>query len=154
MQIPCISCQSRFRLNRRLVKATGSLVRCSKCENIFMVYPPAINDEPDVKVTNINLSLLDRLFEVEQTNLVKSIFVQTSEGINIHSIDETASIDDFEEEEDDQNPEIENIDLAEFLNHTEYEDMIEWDVPPNKDNLTAGERIFYLGKQDIDISDV
>lgn len=154
MQIPCISCKSIFLLDSSHVKATGTLVRCSKCEFIFRVYPPAINDEPVVKVTNINLSLLDRLFEVEQTNTVNSILVQTSEGINIHSIDETASIEDFEEEEDDRYPEIENIYLAEFPDHTEYEDLIEWDYPPNKDNPTDGERIFYNGKRDIDIHEV
>ena len=155
MQITCISCKSIFLLDSSHVKATGTLVRCSKCECIFKVYPPpAINDEPVGKVTNINLSLLDRLFEVDQTNMVKSIFVQTSEGISVHSIDETDSIMDFEEEEDDQYPEIENIDLAEFTGHTENEDLIEWDIPPNKDNPTDGERIFYNGKQDIDINEV
>ena len=154
MQISCKSCQSRFQLNSRLVKATGSLVRCSKCEYIFMVYPPAINDDPVVKVTNINLSLLDRLFEIEQTNMVKSILVQTSEGIKLHSIDEKASIVDFEEEEDDQDPEIEKIDPAYLPDLSEYENMIEWDDPPQKDNLTDGERIFYNGKQDIDVNEI
>ena len=101
MQIPCVACQSIFFLDNSHVEASGTLVRCSKCKHIFRVYPPASNDIPDVKVTNINLSLLDKLFEVEQTNMVKSIFFQTSEGINIHSIDEAASIEEFEEEEDD-----------------------------------------------------
>jgi len=29
-----------------------------------MVYPPAFNDEPDVKDTNIDQPILDELFEV------------------------------------------------------------------------------------------
>ena len=65
----------------------------------------------------------------------------------------TASIEDFEEEEDDQYPKIENIDLAEFIDHTENEDLIEWDIPPNKDNPTDGERIFYNGKLDKNINE-
>ena len=40
MEITCISCQSLFHLNSCLVKATGSLVRCSKCQHVFRVFPP------------------------------------------------------------------------------------------------------------------
>ena len=39
MIIPCISCHRQFRLNNRLVKPTGSMVRCSNCQHIFVVYP-------------------------------------------------------------------------------------------------------------------
>lgn len=44
MFIPCESCNSMFRLDSSLVKPTGSLVKCSKCGEIFKVYPP---DEVD-----------------------------------------------------------------------------------------------------------
>ena len=40
MIIPCKSCQSTFRLDSKLVKSTGSMVRCSKCQDVFKVYPP------------------------------------------------------------------------------------------------------------------
>ena len=39
MIIPCKSCNSAFQLDSSLVKPTGSKVRCSKCGNIFKVYP-------------------------------------------------------------------------------------------------------------------
>ena len=40
MIIPCKSCQSTFRLKSKLVKPTGSRVRCSKCSDVFKVFPP------------------------------------------------------------------------------------------------------------------
>jgi predicted Zn finger-like uncharacterized protein len=39
MIIECISCSRRFNLNENLLKPTGFIVRCSKCGNIFPVYP-------------------------------------------------------------------------------------------------------------------
>jgi predicted Zn finger-like uncharacterized protein len=39
MVIECISCSRKFNLNENLLKPTGSIVRCSKCGNIFSAYP-------------------------------------------------------------------------------------------------------------------
>jgi predicted Zn finger-like uncharacterized protein len=39
MVIECIGCLIRFNLNENLLKPTGSLVRCSKCGNIFPAFP-------------------------------------------------------------------------------------------------------------------
>lgn len=123
MQIPCISCQSRFRLDSSLVKATGSLVRCSKCKYIFRVYPPA-NDEPTTKETKMDQSAPDGLFEVERANMANGSPVKISEELKRYQIDEIASIDAFEEEQED--PEIEDIDPAELTELSEYEEMTEF----------------------------
>ncbi len=40
MIIPCKSCESRFRLDDRLIKPSGSKVRCSNCGKIFKVFKP------------------------------------------------------------------------------------------------------------------
>mgnify|MGYP000034164322 FL=1 len=40
MIIPCKSCDSRFRLDNRVIKPTGSNVRCSNCGEIFKVFKP------------------------------------------------------------------------------------------------------------------
>ena len=40
MIVPCRSCQSTFRLDSGLVKPDGTLVKCSKCREIFKVFPP------------------------------------------------------------------------------------------------------------------
>ena len=40
MKISCQSCRFNFKLDRSAVKATGTLVRCSRCRAVFRVYPP------------------------------------------------------------------------------------------------------------------
>ena len=56
MKITCISCQSRFQLDGCLVKATGSLVKCSKCQQIFRVFPPdATNRRQHKRIKTQNL---------------------------------------------------------------------------------------------------
>ncbi len=40
MIITCEKCNAKFNLDENLLKQTGSKVRCSKCQNIFLVYPP------------------------------------------------------------------------------------------------------------------
>ena len=41
MIITCAQCDTSFNLDDHLVKATGSKVRCSKCQSIFVAYPEA-----------------------------------------------------------------------------------------------------------------
>ncbi len=56
MKIPCESCYSAFQLEESLVKPTGSLVRCSKCQKVFRVYPPKPIDPrncPRVRTRNL-----------------------------------------------------------------------------------------------------
>ena len=56
MKVPCESCQTKFVLDSSLVKSTGTKVRCSKCREIFKVYPPpAVNRRkaPRVKTQNL-----------------------------------------------------------------------------------------------------
>lgn len=40
MIITCEKCYAKFNLDENLLKQTGSKVRCSKCQNIFLTYPP------------------------------------------------------------------------------------------------------------------
>ena len=47
-----------------------------------MVYPPTPKDEPIVRNTNIDQSILFDLFDVEQTNHAKWILDHTSEVID------------------------------------------------------------------------
>jgi len=56
MRIPCESCHSAFKLDRDLVKPTGTLVRCSKCKAVFRVFPPDTvkrRIHPRVKTQNL-----------------------------------------------------------------------------------------------------
>jgi predicted Zn finger-like uncharacterized protein len=63
MIITCKKCSASFNLDENLLKPTGSKVRCSKCNEVFVAYPPKISektkapvekasdieDQPDVK---------------------------------------------------------------------------------------------------------
>ncbi len=44
MIVPCRSCRSTFRLDSAHVKPAGTLVQCSKCREIFKVFPPEAVD--------------------------------------------------------------------------------------------------------------
>ena len=45
MIITCQECNSSFNVEDSLIKETGSKVRCSKCENIFVAYPQSAVDD-------------------------------------------------------------------------------------------------------------
>ncbi len=56
MIVPCESCQSTFQLDSSLVKSTGTKVRCSKCREVFRVYPPSmVNRRIHIRVKTQNL---------------------------------------------------------------------------------------------------
>ncbi|MBW1669239.1 MAG: zinc-ribbon domain-containing protein [Deltaproteobacteria bacterium] len=42
MIIECKNCGSKFRLDEGLLKKSGSKVRCSVCNNVFLAYPPGM----------------------------------------------------------------------------------------------------------------
>ena len=46
MIITCEKCYAKFNLDENLLKQTGSKVRCSKCQNIFLAYPPTEMERP------------------------------------------------------------------------------------------------------------
>ncbi len=45
MIITCEECNSSFNVDDGLIKETGTKVRCSKCENIFVAYPYSPEDD-------------------------------------------------------------------------------------------------------------
>ena len=56
MEIICELCHSVFRLDRSLVKPTGTRVKCSKCQEVFRVYstkPIEQRKDPRVKTNNL-----------------------------------------------------------------------------------------------------
>lgn len=40
MIVQCEKCQTKFNVNDDLIKSDGSKVKCSRCDNVFSVYPP------------------------------------------------------------------------------------------------------------------
>jgi predicted Zn finger-like uncharacterized protein len=151
MKIPCVSCQSLFRLDSSLVKSTGSLVRCSKCKYIFMVYPPTLNEEPIVKDTNIDQSILFDLFNLERKSRANGILDKTSEKFKSRGVEEIASIENFDQEEPD--PENENGEYADLPDLSEYEALIDCGEFPDEADLTEHEKQFLNSTQDLDINE-
>jgi len=47
MIITCKECKANFKLDESLLKPTGSKVRCSKCNEIFVAYPPEVSEEAE-----------------------------------------------------------------------------------------------------------
>ena len=56
MIVPCRSCRSTFRLDSAYLKPAGTLVQCSKCREIFKVFPPeAVDPRRYARVKTRNL---------------------------------------------------------------------------------------------------
>jgi len=56
MEILCKSCHSSFRLDPNILKPTGSNVKCSKCQQVFKVFPSeeiSLRKHPRVKTRNL-----------------------------------------------------------------------------------------------------
>ena len=70
MIIPCKSCDSRFRLDDRLIKPTGSKVRCSNCGQIFKVFKP--NTVEKRKYLRIKTQNLISYFSLDESGKVIS----------------------------------------------------------------------------------
>ena len=47
MIITCSQCKTSFNLNEKILKPSGSKVRCSKCKNVFFAYPPESVEAPE-----------------------------------------------------------------------------------------------------------
>jgi len=145
MVIPCVSCNSMFRLDNIYMKTNGSKVRCSKCHDIFMVYPPdhytesyskSSISESDVAIVipNVQESLLDDLFQVQNKPDDIAVDPDTIENSDNYFIDSIESIEDFEEVEEDEDTEYANLpDLSEF------EAMIDWDEGKDSEDISPND---------------
>ena len=137
MMIPCVSCNSMFRLDRIHIKTNGSKVRCSKCHDIFMVYPPenytGSNSKDDVAIVipNVQKSLLDDLFHVQNNSNDIAAANGTIKESDNYLIDGIESIDDFEEVEED-----EDIECANLPDLSEFEAMIDWDEGKDSEDVS------------------
>jgi len=77
MIITCKACNASFNLNESLLKPEGSKVRCSKCKEVFMAYPPAPPEEakkPDEMLSGLDLELEQETKDSETGQLDDSEF--------------------------------------------------------------------------------
>ncbi len=47
MIVQCESCRTKFNINEKLLKKEGSKVKCSRCEIVFLVFPPEASKSED-----------------------------------------------------------------------------------------------------------
>lgn len=145
MMIPCVSCNSMFRLDNIHIKTSGSKVRCSKCHDIFMVYPPENYTESDSKISNpkddvavvipyVQESLLDDLFQVQNNSNDITVATGSIEESDNYLIDSFESVEDFEEVEED-----EDIECANLPDLSEFESMIDWDEGKDSENISQND---------------
>jgi predicted Zn finger-like uncharacterized protein len=87
MIVECESCLSKFNLDEALIKEEGSKVRCSKCKNIFTVYPPQ-HEVIDEQTSRQNLDE-----ELEETVALDSPPVFDQEGEELSASDDTEPTD-------------------------------------------------------------
>jgi len=57
MIITCEECSSSFSVNDSLIKETGSKVRCSKCDSVFVAYPQPAEDIAELETAEDDLTL-------------------------------------------------------------------------------------------------
>ena len=57
MIITCDECNSSFSVSDGLIKDTGSKVRCSKCDSVFVAYPQSTEDIEKLETAEVELTL-------------------------------------------------------------------------------------------------
>jgi len=162
MMIPCVSCESMFRIDDIYIKAVGSNVRCSKCHEIFMVFPPnhntescaknsTSNSEVAVVIPKVRHSLLDDLFQGQNKPNEMAASTGKSEESDNSSIESIEPIEDFEEVEED-----EDIEYAELPDLSEIEEMVDsiWDERDYLKNISPNIQAKYSLTQDFNFSGV
>ena len=114
MIITCKECNSSFNVDDSLIKETGSKVRCSKCENIFVAFPHSSDDDLHL---NSDEQLLDSGESSKLDDLDTTLDGSTSEEETFESLASQEDADDelglglgldpqFDHEEDSPEPTV------------------------------------------------
>ena len=144
MKARCVACHAEFRLDPDQIGVNGSMVRCSKCRYIFMVYPPDFYGSPVIQDTNIEQTILDELLEMQNQSLNRVSDKKRFDECHL------AMVDDINPIENDREEELlsETAECAELPDLSELEKMIDWDdiddvndleVSPAKPNYNPNE---------------
>jgi pilus assembly protein FimV len=108
MIINCKECNANFNLDESLLKPTGSKVRCSKCKEIFVAYPPKVSEEVEVPI--------EKELDVEDQQVTDDLDVDNKEMTDPDELDFSdmdTLLDDKEapESEDIADEDIEDLEL-------------------------------------------
>jgi hypothetical protein len=106
-----------------------------------MVYPPEnytgsnSKDEVAIVIPNVQISLLDDLFQVQNKPNDIADGTLTNEESDNYLIDSFESVEDFEEAEED-----EDIECANLPDLSEFEAMIDWDEGKESESFSPNHR--------------
>ncbi|MDA8404162.1 MAG: zinc-ribbon domain-containing protein [Desulfobacteraceae bacterium] len=110
MIITCEACGTSFKLKTSLVKETGSTVRCSKCQHVFIVYPASAGVEKPAFTLDESLEakiddVLGDEFDDDLSDVESEISLETAE-ISMTASDEKVPGGTFEDEFSDFESEV------------------------------------------------
>jgi pilus assembly protein FimV len=108
MIITCKKCDASFNLDESLLKPTGSKVRCSKCKEVFVAYPPEVSEEIEAP--------LEKELDVEDQKVTEDLDVDKKETtepdeLDFSDMDKLIDEEDPSEEISDEDTEDLDIDL-------------------------------------------
>jgi pilus assembly protein FimV len=109
MIITCKGCNASFNLDESLLKPEGSKVRCSKCKEIFVAYPPVLPKEaekPDEIISDLEFEQETEDFETGQLD------DSGSGELDLPDMDMLFSEEEIPEKEGDADETIEDFELG------------------------------------------
>jgi len=144
MIINCKACNASFNLNESLLKPEGSKVRCSKCKEVFIAYPPAPPEE--VKESDEILSELDLELEKETKDSENGQLDESEFGeLDLPDMEKLFAEGEVPEKQGDTDEAVEDFELNLDL---DFETEIEKAPEPVEGEAKIGE------PDELDLSDI
>lgn len=142
MIITCKACNASFNLNESLLKPEGSKVRCSKCKEVFMAYPPAPPEEvkkPDEMLSDLDLELEQETKDSETGQLDDSEFGD----LDLPDMERLFAEEEVPEEQGDT-----DVDIEDFKLDLDFESEPDKEPERTEEEAKGGE------PDDLDLSDM
>lgn len=106
MIITCKECNANFKLDESLLKPTGSKVRCSKCNEIFVAYPPKISEEVEAPI--------EKALDIEDQQVAEDLEADKKEMADPDELDFSDMDKLIDEEETSESEEIADEDTEDL----------------------------------------
>ncbi|MBU4343820.1 MAG: zinc-ribbon domain-containing protein [Desulfobacteraceae bacterium] len=114
MIITCEKCYAKFNLDENLLKQTGSKVRCSKCQNIFLAYLPTETEksaEPSEEMVGSETEEEAKATLETEEETKDVLEIREEELLDLSDIEKTLAIEETPEPETVVKEELEEIDF-------------------------------------------
>jgi len=149
MILKCTECEWEFHIKSELIKENGSNVRCSKCGNIWRVYPP----EPDMEVLVLENGMIVEVLDDDDPQPDEPMESEDLERLELEA-DEDLQTDiaeapetGFDPDSDDDEGELPDL---EGLFNFDEEDATDTEIPDGENLLDPDP----LGEDELDAIDL